>query len=48
MSNNGPAAEDLDWLGSDARLDNDTSHAWHKANGFQEVEKLVVFGERLD
>ena len=38
MSNNGPVAEALDWLGSDARLDNDTSHAWHKANGFQEVE----------
>ena len=40
--------QDLDWLGSDARLENDASHAWHRANGFQEVEKLVVFGKRLD
>lgn len=47
------AAEDwargrgLDWLGSDALIDNAPSHAWHEAAGFAEVERLVVFGKRL-
>jgi aminoglycoside 6'-N-acetyltransferase I len=35
------------WLGSDAVIDNDQSHAWHRAAGFAEVERLVVFGKRL-
>ena len=38
----------LDWLGSDALIDNDLSHAWHRAAGFKEIEWLVVFGKRLD
>jgi aminoglycoside 6'-N-acetyltransferase I len=38
----------LDWLGSDARPDNQASHGWHRANGFEEIERLVVFGKRLD
>jgi aminoglycoside 6'-N-acetyltransferase I len=38
----------LDWLGSDARPDNAESHKWHRANGFDEVERLVVFGKLLD
>jgi aminoglycoside 6'-N-acetyltransferase I len=38
----------LGWLGSDALLDNHLSHAWHRAAGFAEVERLVVFGKRLD
>ena len=36
------------WLGSDARLDNPASHAWHRAAGFAEVEQLVIFGKPLD
>jgi aminoglycoside 6'-N-acetyltransferase I len=39
--------EGHEWLGSDARLDNETSHAWHSAAGFEEVERLVVFGKPL-
>jgi aminoglycoside 6'-N-acetyltransferase I len=38
----------LDWLGSDARLDNEESHSWHRAAGFEETERLVVFGKALD
>jgi aminoglycoside 6'-N-acetyltransferase I len=37
----------FDWLGSDARLDNDESHSWHRASGFAETERLVVFGKPL-
>ena len=37
----------LNWLGSDALPDNATSHTWHKAMGFDEVERLVVFGKPL-
>lgn len=37
----------LDWLGSDARLDNDSSHAWHLGAGFEEIERIVVFGKPL-
>jgi aminoglycoside 6'-N-acetyltransferase I len=40
--------EGFDWLGSDARLDNDESHSWHRASGFAETERLVVFGKALD
>ena len=35
------------WLGSDASLANTLSHAWHRAAGFKEVERLVVFGKTL-
>jgi len=35
-------------LGSDALLGNEASHAWHRAAGFAEVERLVVFGKRID
>lgn len=37
----------FDWLGSDAEVDNEQSHAWHRASGFKEVERLVVFGKAL-
>ena len=37
----------LDWLGSDALIDNGLSHAWHKAVGFDEIERIVVFGKPL-
>ena len=37
----------LGWLGSDAPLDNDLSHSWHRGAGFGEVERLVVFGKLL-
>jgi aminoglycoside 6'-N-acetyltransferase I len=40
--------EGLDWLGSDALIDNAESHAWHRAAGFSEVERLVVFGKPLN
>ena len=36
------------WLGSDALLDNHLSRAWHRAAGFAEIERLVVFGKPLD
>ena len=39
--------QDLDWLGSDATLDNEASHMWHRASGFQEIERIVVFGKPL-
>ncbi|GAA4709002.1 GNAT family N-acetyltransferase [Sphingomonas lutea] len=38
----------LEWLGSDALIDNEASHAWHRAAGFTEIERLVVFGKPLD
>ena len=38
---------DLAWLGSDALLDNDLSHRWHRGAGFGEVARIVVFGKRL-
>lgn len=37
----------LKWLGSDALLTNGESHGWHRAAGFAEVERLVVFGKSL-
>ena len=37
----------LAWLGSDALLDNELSHRWHRGAGFAEVERLVVFGKKL-
>ncbi len=37
----------FDWLGSDARIDNDRSHQWHRSMGFEETERLVVFGKPL-
>jgi aminoglycoside 6'-N-acetyltransferase I len=37
----------LDWLGSDAFLDNEVSHAWHRAAGFEEIERIVIFGKPL-
>jgi aminoglycoside 6'-N-acetyltransferase I len=37
----------LTWLGSDAELMNENSHKWHQAAGFEEVERLVVFGKPL-
>jgi aminoglycoside 6'-N-acetyltransferase I len=40
--------EGLDWLGSDALIENADSHAWHRAEGFVEIERLVVFGKPLD
>ena len=39
--------QDLDWLGSDATLDNEASHMWHRASGFDEIERIVVFGKPL-
>lgn len=41
-------AKSFKWLGSDAELLNAQSHAWHKAAGFRQVERLVVFGKPLD
>ena len=41
-------AQGLDWLGSDIVAGNELSAAWHRANGFEEVERLVVFGKPLD
>ncbi|HEX6377118.1 MAG TPA: GNAT family N-acetyltransferase [Allosphingosinicella sp.] len=38
----------LAWLGSDAVLDNDAGHGWHRRAGFAEIERLVVFGKALD
>ena len=38
----------LDWLGSDALLDNGVSHAWHISVGFDEIERIVVFGKPLE
>jgi aminoglycoside 6'-N-acetyltransferase I len=37
----------LAWLGSDALLGNHLGHGWHRAAGFDEVERLVVFGKPL-
>ncbi len=35
--------EGYDWLGSDARFDNDGSHSWHRAAGFDETERTRRF-----
>lgn len=35
------------WLGSDALLDNQDSHRFHKAIGFAEIERVVIFGMAL-
>ncbi len=40
-------ARGLHHLASDALLDNQLSHDWHKAVGFAEVERIVVFGKPL-
>ena len=40
-------AKGFKWLGSDALLGNTESHAWHRAAGFREVERLIVFGKPL-
>ena len=40
-------AEGLDWLGSDTTLDNQKSVEWHLGRGFEEIERIVVFGKRL-
>lgn len=40
-------AEGYDWLGSDAELTNESAHGFHEAMGFEEMERLVVFGKRL-
>ena len=40
-------SEGFSWLGSDARLDNDESHDWHRASGFEETGRVVVFGKPL-
>ena len=37
----------LSWLGSDALVGNVESHQWHLASGFDEVERLIVFGKTL-
>ncbi len=37
----------LSHLGSDALLDNQASHAWHRAAGFGEVVRLVAFSKKL-
>ena len=37
----------LGWLGSDTTLENLVSQRWHAAVGFEEVERLVVFGKQL-
>jgi aminoglycoside 6'-N-acetyltransferase I len=39
--------EGLDWLGSDTWPDNQASIDWHRRAGFEEVERLVVFGKPL-
>jgi len=41
------SAQGATWLGSDALLDNEASHAWHRAVGFDEIERLVVFGRLI-
>jgi len=38
----------LRWLGSDTVPDNLASQRWHLAAGFEELERLVVFGKPLD
>ena len=40
-------AEGQDWLGSDALLENSESHSWHLSSGFEEIERLIVFGKSL-
>lgn len=37
----------LSHFGSDALIDNEASHAWHRAAGFEEVVRLVVFAKPL-
>ena len=37
----------LDWLGSDTELGNEQSQRWHRAIGFEEIERIVVFGKNL-
>jgi len=39
--------QDLAWLGSDALIDNDPSQHWHRAAGFAEIERIVLFGKPL-
>ena len=34
-------------MASDALLDNSVSHAWHSAQGFDEVERIVVYRKDL-
>ena len=41
-------SQGLNWLGSDAYIENADSRAWHRAAGFREIEEIVVFGKPLD
>lgn len=41
-------AEGIRWLGSDTAPNNTSSIGWHRAAGFVEIERLVVFGKSLD
>ena len=41
-------AEGVRWLGSDTAPNNISSVGWHRATGFVEIERLVVFGKSLD
>ena len=34
-------------MASDALLDNAVSHKWHGAQGFEEVERVVVFRKEM-
>jgi aminoglycoside 6'-N-acetyltransferase I len=40
-------ASGLSHLGSDALIDNELSHLWHRAAGFDEIERIVIFGKPL-
>jgi aminoglycoside 6'-N-acetyltransferase I len=40
--------EGHDWLGSDTEFANELGQQWHAAAGFTEVERIVVFGKKLD
>jgi len=40
-------SEGSDWLGSDTTPDNQLSRDWHRRMGFDEVERLIVFGKPL-
>ncbi len=40
-------AQGFAYLGSDALIDNEASHAWNRAAGFAEIERITIFGKPL-
>ena len=39
--------EGHDWIGSDVEFTNDISQQWHRANGFSEAARIILYSKSL-